>query len=202
MGKDTDVPAATAIGEGRTSGTRNSTEEQAMLLTKSVHCPPLLMTRGSSRKEPMQTFPKLPESAIPRTSRGATPVPETRTVFGLKRSLLKMVIVPTANPTAVGLKRITTSMESPGATASGKEATLGISNEGSDEVIVQIKSVLNPELLMVRTSSTKPSTQTGPKSPLSGISVEMMGAGATAAKRRRPLMLPQPVHGSQPTSAV
>ena len=56
-----------------------------MLLISSGHGPALFTTSGSSRNEPRQTSPKLPESAIPTTSRGVAPVPLMLTVSGLIR---------------------------------------------------------------------------------------------------------------------
>jgi hypothetical protein len=65
-----------------------------------------------------------------------------------------------------------------------------------------IRSRLNPVLLMVRISSAKEFRQTLPKSPESARAVTMIGAGASAARSRNPSMLPQPVQGSQPGPAT
>src|SRR3984885_4981143 len=141
-----------------------------MLLINSGHGPALFTTSGSSRKEPRQTSPKLPESAIPTTSRGVAPIPLTLTVSGLNKSLLKIVIVAAANPGAVGANRMGTSIDSPGATASGYNATFGSTNSPFDEVMLQISSSAKPELLIVSTRSALLPTHTSPNWPLSSTS--------------------------------
>ncbi len=88
-------------------------------LIESTHFPLLLTISGSSRNEPTQTWPKSPLSASTSTSRGACPVPVTVTLCGPNKSLLKIVTVAAFEPTLVGLNRTITSMEQPGATASG-----------------------------------------------------------------------------------
>src|SRR5208283_1260673 len=121
MGTGRKFPAPMLIGNDNTSGARNSPEDEVMPVTESVHFPLLLKISGSSAKEPTHTFPKFPLSAISRTRRGATAVPVTVIVCGLKRSLLKIVIVAVfaGGARLPGWNRITTSMDPPGLTTSG-----------------------------------------------------------------------------------
>jgi len=81
------IPGPNGNGVGQYGGNQEVTGGGSeMLFTKRVHLPPLFTTRGSSTNEPTHTLPKLPLSAIPRTSRGATAVPVTVIVCGLNRS--------------------------------------------------------------------------------------------------------------------
>src|SRR5580692_2361916 len=116
----------------------NSGDDDVMAWISSVHAPALFTISGSSRNEFRQTSPKFPESAIPTTRRGVAPVPVTMTFSGLNKSLLKIVIVAPAGPATVGLNRIGTSIDSPGATASGYAATLGTTNSAFDDVMLHI----------------------------------------------------------------
>src|SRR5271163_1511754 len=115
------------------------------------------------------------------------------------KSLLKMVRVADLGPGLLGLKRMTKSMDAPGLTASGYEATAGTvkSDEGM-MLMFDINNSLKPELLMVRISSRGQPAHALVKSPPLAIAVTMIGAGASAASSRPPLILPQPVQGSQP----
>src|SRR6202034_813362 len=102
-------------------------EEDVTFQIVSAHLPLLFKIRFSSLNEPLQAFPKLPVSAMARASFGSSPTPATVIVWGPNRSLLKMVMVPAFAPALSGLKRMITSIESPGLIASGYEATLGAS---------------------------------------------------------------------------
>src|SRR3974390_3554937 len=102
MGIDTEAPPATAIGYDCIAGTRKSAKDEVILFTSSVHRPPLFTNRGSSRNEPTQTLPKSPESAIPRTSRGAGAVPKTGIVCGPPGSLLMIMMFAGGGARLVG----------------------------------------------------------------------------------------------------
>ena len=96
------LPASIVNGKTSTLGTRNSADDEVILLTESVQCPALHKVTGSSAKESMQTFPKSPESATIVTSLGAGALPETWTTLGLFKSSLVTVILANCVPTLVG----------------------------------------------------------------------------------------------------
>src|SRR5271169_5495460 len=182
IGSGTDSPGPMDIGYEMTCGTWKSADELVMPVIERTQAPLLFRIRGSSANEPTQAVPMFPLSAMARTSRGVGATPDTETVRGPSRSLLNNVSVALAPPTLEGWKRITISMVSPGPIARGYEATDGTTKSGDDDVMSEIRSRLNPVLLMVRISSVKEFRQTFPKSPEFAMAVTMMGAGASAAR--------------------
>ena len=74
---------------------------------------------GSSVNDSKQVARNAPLSAIAETSRGTGANPDTDTVWGANKSLLRIVSVAPAGPGAVGRNRITISSDPPGSIASG-----------------------------------------------------------------------------------
>ena len=66
-------------------------------------------------------------------------------------------------------------MLSPGATVIGKARTCGVSNSGDDEAMPEMCSGHVPLLLMVSGRSRERVGQSVPKSPVSGITVAIVG---------------------------
>src|SRR3954451_23671406 len=106
-------------------------------------------------------------------------VPETATLRFPAGSSLSTSIVAAFAPAETGANRIGTSSESPAPIASGYAATCGARNSGDDELIPVTVSVHLPLLARTSASSRNDPIQTGPKSPLSAITVLSRGAGAT-----------------------
>ncbi len=77
---------------------------------ESAQRPLLLRMRGSSVNDPRQAFRNVPLSAIAETRRGAAANPDTDTLWGANRSLLRIVNVPLTAPSPVGRKRTTMSI--------------------------------------------------------------------------------------------
>src|SRR5215472_14569072 len=152
-----------------------------MSVTVSAHLPLLLRVSGWSRNEPTQTSPKLPFPAIATASRGAGAIPVTDSVCGLAGSSLNTVIVAVFAPRLDGWKRRSTSSDSPGLTMSGYEATPGARNSAEDEMILNIDSGQDPELLIESWASRKEPRHTSPKLPAFAIAV------ASVPKPRIPL---------------
>src|SRR5580700_8126786 len=100
----------------------NSTAEEVIPVTVSVHLPLLLRIRFPSTKEPTQQLPKSPLLAMARLRRGAGASPVTLTTWGDAGSLLKIVIVPAFGPRLNGAKRIGTSIASPTPSLIGYES--------------------------------------------------------------------------------
>ena len=90
-----------------------------MPVTVSVHAPLLIRVSGRSLNASTQTLPKLPVSAITKSSSGAGAVPETATIRGLAGSLLTMRERGRFAPKLAGRKRTGIAIESPAPTTSG-----------------------------------------------------------------------------------
>ena len=70
IGTSIAFPASMVMGYDKTLGTRNSAEEEIMLVMASILPPLLLKLSTMSLKDPLHTSPKLPLSAITVTSLG------------------------------------------------------------------------------------------------------------------------------------
>ncbi len=119
IGTPSELPASIVSGYDRTSGTRNSPDEDEIPVTLSVHRPLLLRISDSSLNDPTQQLPKLPLSAMTSASRGGGATPVTGTWCGAAGSSLPIVIVPDLNPTLDGWKRTATWVDPPEATTIG-----------------------------------------------------------------------------------
>src|SRR5450755_1740952 len=136
-----------------------------MALMESIQSPLLLRISGASTKDPMQTLPKSPLSAINKARRGVGAVPRTGTTLGAARSSLKTVMAALTGPAPNGSKRIGRLTAVPGAMVSGKRATAGGRNADDEETMPVTVSLQVPLLESVNGWSRNDPTQTLPKSP-------------------------------------
>src|SRR5688572_18591504 len=98
----------------------NSAEEEVMLDIERGQEPALLIVSFSSTKEPRQTLPILPLSAMAVTRDGVPTMPvANRSTVGAVGSLLMIRIVAISSSSAVGLYTIVNSICAPGAMTSG-----------------------------------------------------------------------------------
>ena len=112
-------PPAIRSGYDNTWGTRNSGDDDVIPLIVSAQWLLLFKISGSSEKDPTQTLPKCPVSAIIKLSRDVWATPVTRIVCGLAGSLLVTVSVAALLPGLVGSKRNGIDSESPAPTVNG-----------------------------------------------------------------------------------
>src|SRR5262249_13524446 len=98
-------PGAMVSGKESVPAIWNSAEEEAIPVTERGQPPLLLMVRPRSLKEPTQTSPKFPLSAISVAMRCCTPLPVADTLRdGVPGSLDGMVSVAVFTPTLAGVK--------------------------------------------------------------------------------------------------
>src|ERR1700722_6343267 len=131
MGIGNESPAPTLRGYDRTCGARKSVAVDVMPVIDIAHLPPLFRISGSALKEPTQTLPNLPFSAISRFRRGGVSPPAPGILCGPDGSSLITVSVAVFRPAApVGSKRITTSVDPPGLIFIGYARTSGVRKSG------------------------------------------------------------------------
>src|SRR4051794_23168224 len=110
-----------------------------------------------------------------QTYDGGTVAVTFTTFDGCARSSLAIVSVEDFAPAVAGWKRIGRSMLSPGATLIGNASTCGASNSADDETMLVMCSGQVPLLLIVSGRSRNRVGQSVPKSPVSAMTVAIVG---------------------------